>query len=75
MPTTCSPVWTNGIAVEEDPGIETQVTIPGVSASKVVGMDVLYGFEQELIFEEVNGNLTINNLVVKDYPLIMRLIP
>jgi hypothetical protein len=68
-------LWTNGIAVEEDSGIETQVTIPGLSASKVVGMDILYGFEQELIFEEVDGNLMINNLVVKDYPILLRLIP
>ena len=30
-------------------------------------------FEQELIASEENGNLVIRDLVVKDYPIILRL--
>jgi hypothetical protein len=66
-------LWTNGIAVDNDPGVESTVTIPGVSASKVVGIDVIHGFEQELNFEIVNGDLAIRNLMVKDYPFILRI--
>jgi hypothetical protein len=67
-------LWTNNIAVEEDFGFETRVTIPGISANKVIGIDVLYGFEQELNFGMVNGDLVIRNLLVRDYPLIIKLI-
>ena len=42
-------------------------------AQKVIGIDVLHGFEQELIAETENGNLVIRNLLVKDYPIILRL--
>jgi len=66
-------LWTDGIAVEDDPGIETTLTIPGLSASEVIGIDILNGFEQELITETENGDLVINNLLVKDYPIIIRL--
>lgn len=66
-------LWADGIAVENDPGIDATVSIPGFPASKVYGTDILYGFEQELITEIVNGNLTISNLIVRDYPLILRL--
>ncbi len=68
-------VWTHGIAVDNDPGVEATLTIPGFSASDVVGIDILNNFEQELIFEMVDGDLVIDNLMVKDYPLILRLIP
>ncbi len=66
-------MWTDGAAVDHDPGIEAVLTIPGFSASEAVGIDVLYGFEQELITETVNGDLVIRDLLVKDYPLIIRL--
>ena len=66
-------LWTNGIAVDDDPGVETTLTIPGFSASEVIGIDVLFGFEQELIFEMENGDLVIHYLLVKDYPILLRI--
>ena len=35
---------------------------------------MLNSFEQELITETENSNLVIRNLLVKDYPIILRLI-
>ncbi|MGB3903606.1 MAG: hypothetical protein WBB22_01665 [Anaerolineae bacterium] len=67
-------LWTNGTAVDDDLGVNTTLTFPGLSAPQVVGLDVLNGFEQELITETENGNLVIRNLLVKDYPVILRLI-
>jgi hypothetical protein len=67
-------LWTNGIAAEYDPGVESTLTVPGVLADSVVAVDSLYGFEQELNFETQNGNLVIRNLLVKDYPIIIRVI-
>ena len=67
-------LWTDGVAVDNDPGVNTTLTIPGLSIGKVVGLDVLHGFEQELVTETANGNTIIRNLLVKDYPIIIRLI-
>jgi hypothetical protein len=66
-------VWTDGAAVDYDPGVSATLTFPGSSAQSVTGIDVLEGFEQELIAETENGDLVIRNLVVKDYPIIVRL--
>jgi hypothetical protein len=68
-------LWTDGIAVEYDPGITTTVTIPGLADHTVTGIDVLYGFEQELIASEEDGKLVIRDLLVKDYPIILRVSP
>jgi len=40
----------------------------------VVVIDVLNNFEQELITETENGGLVIRNLLVKDYPIIIKFI-
>jgi hypothetical protein len=66
-------LWTDAAAVDDDPVVNTTLTFPGLSASTVTGIDVLDGFEQELIFETGNGDLVIRNLLVKDYPIIVRL--
>lgn len=65
-------LWTDGIAVENDPGIEATLTITGFTASKAIGVDVLYGLEQELVTETENGSLVLRNLIIKDYPLLIR---
>jgi len=66
-------LWTDGVAVDDDPGIEATITLPGFSAQKVTGIDVLNGFEQELVTSTEDGNLVIQNLLVKDYPIILGL--
>jgi len=65
-------LWTNGVTVDDDPGVSTTLTFPDLSAQNVVVIDVLHGFEQELITESWNGNLVIRNLLVKDYPILIR---
>lgn len=66
-------MWADGVAVVDDPGIPATLTFPGVSDTTVTGIDVLQGFEQELIASEEGGNLVIRDLLVKDYPIILRL--
>jgi hypothetical protein len=65
-------LWTNGVAVEDDAGVITTLTFPGLSAQKVVGIDVLNGFEQQLITSDEDGNLVIHGLLVKDYAIFVR---
>jgi len=67
-------VWNDNVAVDYDPGVPSTLTFPGSSAQKVIGIDVLHGFEQELIVEMENGNLIIRDFLIKDYPIILRLV-
>jgi hypothetical protein len=62
-------------AVDDDPGVEVTLTLPGFSAQKVLVIDVLNGFERELVSSTEGGNLIISNLLVKDYPIILCLTP
>jgi len=66
-------VWTDGIAQDEDPGVPATVTFPDMTAGCVTGIDVLHGFEQELVFEIENGDTIVRDLLVKDYPILIRL--
>jgi parallel beta-helix repeat protein len=66
-------VWRDNAAVDFDPGIASIISIPGFSNWHAAGMDILNGFEQELITRNENGNLIIRDLLIKDYPLVIRL--
>lgn len=66
-------LWTDGTAADYDPGVETTVILNGFLDHKVAGVDVLHGFEQQLITDTEGGNPIIRDLLVKDYPIILRL--
>ena len=66
-------LWTDGVAVDEDPGVNATLTIPNLLAQKVIGIDVLKGYQQGVVTSIENGNLIIQNLKVRDYPLILRI--
>lgn len=68
-------LWNDNTAVESDPGTPLRVAFPDQSISRVVGLDVLLGFEQELIPANESGGLVLRDLLVKDYPIILRLVP
>jgi hypothetical protein len=67
------PLWMDGVAVDEDPGVDAIVTIRDFLASKVTGIDVLYSFSQPLASTVENGTLIIHDLLIKDYPIILDL--
>lgn len=66
-------LWRDGIAEDFDYGVPGTLTIHGFNDKKVVAIDVLTGIEQELITEIDGDNLVINNLLIKDYPIILRI--
>jgi hypothetical protein len=66
-------VWNDVDITDEETALPTTLTFSGLSAKNVVGIDVLNGFEQELVTETENGNLVIRNLLIKDYPIIIRI--
>jgi hypothetical protein len=66
-------LWTNGVAVEDDPGVPATITFLGDPATSALGLDVLAGFQQSLITERSGSDLVIRDLLVKDYPVFVRL--
>ena len=68
-------VWRHTKVSEYDPGIEATLTLPNTTASKVVAIDLLYNMKQELNFEIVDGDLVVENLLIKDYPILIVLEP
>jgi hypothetical protein len=65
-------VWNHVDIAEEETAIITSLSCPGLTTKKVIGIDVLNGFEQELVTDTENDNLVIRNLLIKDYPIIIR---
>jgi parallel beta-helix repeat protein len=68
-------LWTNGIAVDYDPGITATVTLTGFGDHAATGIDPFYSFEQPIVTTEQDGYLVIHDLLVKDYPVILRVSP
>jgi len=67
-------IWVDNAAVDDYPGLNATLTIENMSAQNVIGIDVLNGFQQELIVEEEDGNLIIPDLLIKDFPIIIKFI-
>lgn len=68
-------LWTNGAAVEHDPGVNATLTFTfeeGMPVS-VTAIDVLHGYTQPLEFEVNDNQLSLHDLRVKDYPVIIQL--
>jgi hypothetical protein len=65
--------WSNSVASELDPGVSATLTIRAPASSSVSAIDVLNGFEQGLVADRDGGNLVIHDLLIKDYPIIVRL--
>jgi hypothetical protein len=65
--------WVNDAASEDSSDVRATLTLPSLTSQHVTSMDVLNGFEQQLVTSNENGNLVIRNLLIKDYPIIIRL--
>jgi hypothetical protein len=65
-------LWTDGLAVDDLAGVTADITFEG-SADAVVGLDALAGFQQELIASRTDGTLVLDEIIVPDYPIFLRL--
>ena len=66
-------IWNDNIAIDDDPGIPITIKISGYSSWQAKGIDTLLGYEQNLITKDENGDLIIEGLLMKDYPIIIQL--
>jgi hypothetical protein len=65
--------WLAGKSVDKQPGVATDLVVLAPKCSKVVGIDTLNGIEQELNFRRDGDRLVIPGVVIRDYPLMLRL--
>jgi hypothetical protein len=68
-------VWLPGASRDDHPGYESDVMVEGVRALAVSGVDILNGLEQELTWRQDDEKLVVPALLVRDYPLVLRLRP
>jgi len=66
-------IWNDGVAIDSDAGIPSTIIISDLAGWTATGIDVLHGYEQQLITRSENGDLVIENFLIKDYPIIIRL--
>lgn len=68
-------LWNDGIAADEDPGVDSTLVLPGLAGQAALGIDPLHGLVQSLIVSDDGDDLVIEQLRVKDYPLLVLLSP
>jgi hypothetical protein len=66
-------LWDDGVALDYDAGVPSTLAIPGFAGWNAAAIDVLNGFEQELISSNQGGDLIIQDILIRDYPIIIRL--
>jgi hypothetical protein len=64
----------DGSAIDDDEGISAVLTVTRGSAESAVGIDVLKGFKQGLITTREGPHLVIGHVILRDYPIFIRLI-
>jgi hypothetical protein len=64
-------LWVDNQAVDADAGVEIDLIFPDVDSQKVIAVDPLYGFEQEIITTVENNELLIKGYWIKDYPTLI----
>jgi hypothetical protein len=65
-------LWTNGKAVEADRGARATAGIPGARGRDGDGHRRAPRLRAALVVEDVDGDLVIQHLLIKDYPIIIR---
>jgi hypothetical protein len=68
-------VWLTGQITDGDPAVPCDITLPGQTVSQAVGIDIINGTEQTLQVTNVDGQATLKSILLKDWPLLIRLIP
>lgn len=65
--------WRNVPAKDDDSGVPNTITLLGVKAETLTGMDPLYAFQQELVFSQNKDGVVIENFLIQEYPTFIRL--
>jgi hypothetical protein len=66
-------IWSDVPPTSKCNGFESTIFIPDISSSNVSAIDLLYGFEQKLNFRTASGGIFIDDLFIRDYPIVLML--
>ena len=61
------------IWIDKGGAAQTNVLLKNITAGKVVAVDSLNGFEQDMDFTCTNKGVVVENLVIRDYPLMLKI--
>ena len=65
-------LWDDWLPSDRDPGTPATVTIDGLAGASAVAYDVMAGISQPLVTSASGGALVVKDLLVKDYPIFVR---
>jgi hypothetical protein len=66
-------VWRDVVARDDDTGITNTILFPGAKAGSLTGIDPLYAFQQGLVFSQSQDGIKVENFLIQDYPIFIRL--
>ena len=64
-------LWLMDKSGDTHPGVATDILVEDLVAESVAGIDTFNGFAQELEFENTSNGLVIQEILVRDYPLLL----
>jgi hypothetical protein len=65
-------LWLRGKPVDSHPGERVNLRLPGTKAASIVGIDTINGREKAVDFKQSFDGIVVSDLIVRDYPLILR---
>lgn len=65
--------WINGPEKDGIAQIKPDLTLPDVRATQVTVVDITNGTEQELDFTNSGSDTVVKGVLIKDYPVLIRL--
>ena len=68
-------LWTDIKPTDIHLGVKATLTIPDTLMKNVTGIDILNSLKQPLLSNVEGNNLVIRDLLIKDYPIFLRLLP
>lgn len=68
-------IWNNVSIADEDTAISVTLRLPGSAEDTAYGIDILNGVQQRLVASSEGEDLVVRDLLIKDYPLLVRLAP
>jgi len=71
----CIGLWLTDKSGDFCEGFETDLSIKGIEAGEIFGVDTLNGFEQKLNYRQRQAEVIIPNILIRDYPLLLRIEP
>ena len=64
-------VWVDGPEKDGIAQINTDLTLPGVRATKATVVDIMNGTEQQLNFSADSGDTVLKGMLIKDFPVLI----